>query len=139
MKKVCATGPGSARPGGLDDHAVEVELALALLFGQVGQRGAQVLADRAAHAAVVQLDDLLAGVAHQDLVVDVLLAELVLDHGDLLAVRLAEHALEQRRLARAEEAGEDGGGNQGLRHGRVLTQTACVNGGIGLNFKGRCP
>ena len=49
---------------------------------------------------------------HQDLVVDVLLAELVLDHGDLLAVRLGQHALEQRGLARAEEAGEDGGGDQ---------------------------
>ena len=108
---------GVGQAGGLDDHAVEVELALAPLLGQVGQRGAQVLADRAADAAVVQLDDLLLAVVHQDLVVDVLLAELVLDDGDLLAVRLGEHALEQRGLARAEEAGEDGGGDEALGHG----------------------
>ena len=53
---------GVGQAGGLDHHAVEVELALALLLGQVGQRRAQVFADRAADAAVVQLDDLLLGV-----------------------------------------------------------------------------
>ena len=50
---------GVGQAGGLDHDAVEVELALALLLGQVGQGGAQVFADRAADAAVVQLDDLL--------------------------------------------------------------------------------
>jgi hypothetical protein len=34
--------------GGLDHDTVELEFALAALFGQIGQRGAQVLADRAA-------------------------------------------------------------------------------------------
>ncbi len=108
---------GVGQAGGLDDDAVEVELALPLLLGQVGERGPQVLADGAADAAVVQLDDLLLAVLDQDLVVDVLLAELVLDDSDLLAVRLGEHTLQKRRLARAEEAGEDGGGDQA--HGRV--------------------
>jgi hypothetical protein len=103
---------GVGQAGGLDHDAVEAQFALAALFGQVVQRGAQVFADRAADAAVVQLDDLLLGVLHQDLVVDVLVAELVLDHGDLLAVRFGQHALEQRGLARAEEAGQDGGGDE---------------------------
>ena len=103
--------------GGLDDDAVEVQLALAALLGQRGQRRAQVLADRAADAAVAHLDDLLLGVGHEDVVVDVLLAELVLDDGDALAVRFGEHALEQRRLARAEKAGQDGRGNEAVGHG----------------------
>ena len=109
---------GVGQAGGFDDHALEVQFALAPPFGQVGQRGAQVFTDRAAHAAVVHLDDLLLGVGHQDLVVDVLLAEFVFDDGDLLAMCLGEHALEQRGLAGSQEAGEDGDGNQALRHGR---------------------
>ena len=108
------TGIGHA--GGLDDDALEIDLALAALFGQILQRGTQVIADGAADAAVAHLDDLFLRVSHQDLVVDVLFAELVLDHGDFLAMRLGQHTLEQRGLAGAEEAGEDGGGNEG--HGK---------------------
>jgi hypothetical protein len=85
---------------------------LRFFCGQILQGGAQVLADGAADAAVAHLDDLFAGVGDEDVVVDVLLAELVLDHGDLLPVRFGQHPLEQRGLARAEEAGEDGGGNE---------------------------
>ena len=106
-------GTGVGQAGGFDHHALEVEFALALFLRQVGQRGAQVVADGAADAAIAHLDDVFGGVGHQDFVVDVLFAELVLDDGDLLAVGLGEHALEQGRLARAEEAGEDGGGDQG--------------------------
>jgi hypothetical protein len=62
--------------------------------------------------AVAHLDDLLLRIGHEDVVVDVLFAELVLDDGDLLAVGFAEHPLEQGGLAASEEAGEDGGGNQ---------------------------
>ena len=53
---------------------------------EVGERRAQVFSNGAADAAVVELDDLLPRILDQDLVVDVLLAELVLDDGDLLAV-----------------------------------------------------
>ena len=113
--------------GGLDDDAVEVQQALALLGGQQLQGFAQVLADRAADAAVAHLDDLLLGLGHQDVVVDVFLAELVLDHGDLLAVRFGQDALEQRGLAGAEEAGEDGGGNEG--HGQVALRISVRRGG----------
>mmetsp|Transcript_53270 Transcript_53270/g.124867 ORF Transcript_53270/g.124867 Transcript_53270/m.124867 type:complete len:287 (+) Transcript_53270:924-1784(+) len=109
---------GVGQAGGLDDDALEIELALAALGGQVAQRRAQVLADGAADAAIAHLDDLLVGVRHEDVGVDVLLAELVLDDGDLLAMGLGQHALEQRGFAGTEEAGEDGGGNEagGLGH-----------------------
>ena len=119
MKKVCATGPGSARPVVSMTTRSKSSSPLRFFSARSASVVAQVLADGAADAAVVHLDDLLLGVLDEDLVVDVLLAELVLDHGDLLAVRLGEHALEQRRLARAEEAGEDGGGDQA--HGRVTS------------------
>jgi hypothetical protein len=109
-------GIGQAR--GFDHHAVEVEQALALLGGQQLQGFAQILADRAADAAVVHLDDVFLGVVDQDLVVDVFLAEFILDDGDLLAVRFGQHALEQRGLAGAQKAGEDGDGNQA--HGVYL-------------------
>jgi hypothetical protein len=55
----------------------------------------------------VHLEHFLVGADHQ-LVVDADLAELVDDHGVLLAVRLGQNAVEQRGLAGAEVAGEDG-------------------------------
>ncbi len=50
---------------------------------------------------------------------------------DLLAVGLGEHALEQRGLAGAEEAGQDGGGDQGHVPGRAARNAA------GLSDEGR--
>ncbi|MDT4869607.1 hypothetical protein FQZ97_1046470 [compost metagenome] len=84
---------------GFDHHAVELQFALAFFLGQVLQRRAQVVADGAADAAVAHLDDVFLRVGDQDLVVDVFFAELVLDHRDLLPVRLGQHALEQRGFA----------------------------------------
>ncbi len=115
---------GIGQAGGFDHDAVELQEPLAALGGQQLERLAQVLADRAADAAVAHLHDLFLGIRHQDVVVDVLLAEFVLDDGDLLAVRLGQHALEEGGLARAQEAREDGGGNEG--HGR---QTLSEGGG----------
>ena len=46
-------------------------------------------------------------------------AEIVDEHGDPETVVSREDAVEQRRLARAEEAGEDGGGDESLRHGVI--------------------
>ena len=106
-------GARVGQAGGFDDHALEVERAAALAGGQIGQGGAQVFADGAAHAAVVHLHDLLFVVAHQNVVVDVLLAKLVFDDGNLLPVRLGQHAPQQRGFAGAEKAGEDGGGDEG--------------------------
>src|SRR5690606_11786110 len=75
---------------------------------QVAEHADQVAAHRAADAAVVEFDDLFVRVLQQQLVVDPLLPELVLDHGDAVAVVLAQDPVEQGRLAAAEEAGEDG-------------------------------
>ncbi|MDT4870036.1 hypothetical protein FQZ97_1050950 [compost metagenome] len=76
--------------------------------------------DRTADTAIGQGHDLDRLVAEQ-LAVDRRLAELVLDHRDLQAVIGLEDVLEQRRLARAEEAGEHGHrnlrGDCGISHG----------------------
>ncbi len=101
MKKVCATGPGIGQARGLDEHVVEAIAPLA----QLVEHADQVAAHRAADAAVGGLEDLLLGADHQ-LVIDRHLAELILDHGDALAVLLREDPVEQRGLARAEEPGQ---------------------------------
>ena len=108
MKKVCATGAGSARPGGLDDDGVE----LALAPHQPVDDAHQVAAHGAADAAVVHLEHFLVGV-DDELVVDADLAEFVDDDGVFLAVRLGQDAVEQRGLAGAEIAGEHGDGDFG--------------------------
>jgi hypothetical protein len=74
-------------------------------------------------------------VGHEDVVVDVLFAELVLDDRDLLAVGLGQDALEQRGFARAEKAGQDGRGNEG--HGECSgcgKQEMGEKAGIGRQF-----
>ena len=71
----------------------------------------QVVADRAAHAAVGHLDDASVVLDEQVLVVD-FLAELVDDDGSVGERRVRQHALEQRRLAGAEEAGQDRDGDR---------------------------
>ncbi|CAM2147502.1 200 kDa antigen p200 [Paraburkholderia tropica] len=109
---------------GLDHDALEVELAVALLLREVGEHAREVAADRAADAAVAHLDDLLVAVLHENFVVDILFAEFVLDHGDLHAVVFAEDALEQRGLAAAEEAGQDGDGNHAVCHALCLVSVS---------------
>ncbi len=77
---------------------------------QVAEDADEVAAHGAADAAVVHLEDFFLG-ADDQLLIDADLAELVLDDGDALAVLLGEDVVEQRGLAGAEEAGEDGDGN----------------------------
>ena len=70
--------------------------------------------DRAADAAVDDLDELLVGPLRQDLLVHAHLAELIFDDGEAqLVVRVVEDVVEQRRLAGAQESGQD-------RHGDAL-------------------
>ncbi len=111
MKKVWATGAGSARP------VVSTRIASKLprrfkRFSTVRIRSR----DGATDAAVVHLEHFLVGVDEQ-LRVDADLAELVDDHGIALAVVLGEDAVEERGLAGAEEAGEHGHRNAGRRGG----------------------
>jgi hypothetical protein len=49
---------------------------------------------------------------HEDLVVDIFLAKFVFDDGDAQAVLLLQDSVEQRCFAGAEEAGQDGAGDQ---------------------------
>ena len=96
-------GIGEARR--LQNDRVEFALALHQPF----ENADQVAAHGTADAAVVHLEHFFVGADHQ-LVVDADLAEFVDDDGVALAVRLAQDAVQQRRLARPEVAGEDGDG-----------------------------
>ena len=109
-------GARIGQAGGFDHHALKVQQAFALFGGQQLQGRAQVFADGAADAAIAHLNDLLVGVAHQNVVVDVFFAKLVLNDRDFLPVRFLQHALEQGGFARPQKTGEDGGRNQ--RHGQ---------------------
>ena len=101
-------------PGGLDDDGVE----LALAPHQALDDADEIAAHGAAHAAVVHLEDFLVG-ADDQVVVDADLAELVDDDGELLPVRLGQDAVQQRRLAGTEIAGEHGDGNLLGRRGSL--------------------
>ena len=75
----------------------------------------QVAAHRAAHAAIVHLEDFLVAL-DDEVVVDVDLAELVDDDGVFLAVVLGQDTVEERGLAGAEIAGEHRDGDLVFRH-----------------------
>jgi len=110
---------GVRETGGFDHHALEIQLAGALFRRQIAEHARQIAANRAADAAVAHLDNLFVRVLHEDLVVDVLFAELVFDHGDFHAVLFIQDALEQGGFAAAEKAGQDSDGNHG---GRLLVR-----------------
>ena len=93
--------------GGLDDHSVEGIRPCLAALAQLAEDAYEVTSHRAADATIVHLDDLLAAALEEQIIVHPSLAEFVLYHGDALAVTLAKDAIEQRRLARAKEAGED--------------------------------
>ena len=80
------------------------------------ERRHEFVGHRAAQAAVGQLDDILlrAGgiaAAFEDFAVDADVAELVDDDGEAAALRIGDDVANQRRLAGAEKAGDDGAGD----------------------------
>jgi hypothetical protein len=91
----------------LDEQVVEAAVA-----GEPGGLFEEVVAEGAADAAVAEFDQALLGageaaaVAHE-VGVDVDLAHVVDDDRHAQAFAVAEHVVEQRGLARAEEARED--------------------------------
>ena len=104
---ISASVPGSAERSGVPGlaHLVQVE-----------ERGSDVAAGGAAEAAGARHHHV--GVADRDeVVVDRDGTELVHDDGGVGEGRVGEEIVEKRRLAGAEEAGEDGDG-QALRGGR---------------------
>src|SRR5260370_11143825 len=94
---------GVREPRGLEDDGVE----FALPAHQPVTNAHEIAAHRAADAAVVHLEDFFVG-ADDEVVVDADLAELVDDDSVLVPVRLRQDAVEERRLAGAEIAGEHG-------------------------------
>ena len=92
-------------------------------LGQNGvERRHEFVGDGAAQAAIGELDDVLlrAGgiaAAFEDFAVDADIAELVDDDGEPAAVGIGQHVADQRRLAGAEKAGDDGAGDARERAG----------------------
>ena len=99
-------GRGVSEAGGLDDDRVESAAPAHQPFDDADQ----IAAHGAADAAVVHFEDFLVG-ADDEIVVDADLAELVDDDRVAAAVLFGEDAVQQRRLAGAEIAGDDGDGN----------------------------
>ena len=80
------------------------------------ERRHEFVGDGAAQAAVGQFDDVLLGAggvaaAFENFAVDADIAELVDDDGEAAALRIGEHVANERGLAGAEKAGDDGAGN----------------------------
>ena len=105
--------------------------------GELCELDEEVLSECAADAAVLHLHNLLLAL-DQVLVldqagVDVQLGHVVDEDGDLEALLLLQDVLEQRGLAGAEEAGEEGDGH-GL--GPVLVARPAGAGGRGLGLGG---
>jgi hypothetical protein len=106
---------------GLDQQVVEAALA-----GQPRDLLQQVLAQGAADAPVGHLDQPLLGAgerraaAADERGVDVDLAHVIDDDGHAQTVPIAQDVVEQSGLARAEESGEHGDGQPGVRHGRSV-------------------
>ena len=94
--------PGIGDAAGLDHHGVE---ALALLQ-HADQGHGEVIADLAAHAAIGQRNGV-ATVGLDQACIDVERTEVVDQHGQPLAIRMAQPVVEQRGLAGAQETADD--------------------------------
>ena len=117
--KALTSGFGKARP----------EVSMTMCSGglarvqQLLERRDEIVGDGAADAAIGELDDvvLAAGLdaaGFEDLAVDADVAELVDDEGEAAAVGVLQEVADQRRLAGAEKAGDDGAGNLGHVRGK---------------------
>ena len=101
--------------GALDQQVIE-----AALLGQPAHLDQQVVAQRAADAAVGHLDQLLLGLAEvcatvaHEVRVDVHLGHVVDDHRDAAALAIVEHVVEKRGLPGPEEARQDGDRQAGV-------------------------
>ncbi len=104
----CCNGGRVCQPAGLDEDVVELVLSGKQFLQDLDQVVAHV--DEAADAAVLHLVDLFLRGEHQ-VRVDIHLAELVLDHGDAVAVPFSQYVVQKRRLPGTEKAGQDGDGN----------------------------
>ena len=92
--------------GRLDDDAAEFYAPIVEVAEKLFQRGDEIAAHRAAEAAAGQQHHVAADVLDQQMI-ETDLAELVDQHGGVGERRVLQQPVEQRRLAGAEEAGED--------------------------------
>ena len=97
------------------------------------ERRHELVRDRAAETAIGELDDVLfragrVAAALQDFAVDADIAELIDDDGEPAPVRLAEDVPDQRCLARAEKARDDGAGNAGDRRRHSVSSSKSSGG-----------
>jgi hypothetical protein len=95
-------GAGISKARGFNQHVIESFLPLQ----EIAETFDQVAAHAAAKAAVVQFENFLIHPNNQ-LVIDIDGAEFVDDHCALVTMRAGEDAIQQRRFAGAEKAGED--------------------------------
>ena len=108
----------------VDARHIEARLADSREAAEQCAHGAdEIAANRAADAAVRQLNHFLVA-ADDEITVDADLAEFVDDNGVSAAVGAGENTVQQRGLAGAEVAGEDGDGNLfGCGHGADIGTT----------------
>ncbi len=107
-------GRGIGQAGGLDQYAVIADLTGLAPALQVEQRRDEIAAHSAAQAARGQGEQCLVAAGDQ-FVVQADLAELVDDDGGAGEGGIAQDAGDQRGLATAEKAGDDGDRNNGSR------------------------
>ena len=112
-------GQGLGYPGGFDQQVIE-----AALFGQPPHFLQKIVAKRAADAAIAHLHQLLIGprqigpaIADKS-GIDIHLAHVIHDHGDLATFAIVQDVIEQCRLPGTEEAGQDGDG-EFLKHANL--------------------
>ncbi|NYH17104.1 hypothetical protein GGD41_004332 [Paraburkholderia bryophila] len=108
---------GQREAGGFDQHVID----LAAAFHELLHHREEFFLHRAAQAAVRQFIQLAFGLdavfvatdtaTLEDFAVDTKFAELVDDHRDALAARMLKNVPQQRGLAAAEKARDDGDGN----------------------------
>ena len=124
VKKVCATGAGLARP------VVSIRMPSSRSLRLRRRPRMRIRSPRTEQQMQpLFISNSSSSLAMTQLVVDADLAELILDHRQLPPVLLGQDAVEQRRLAGAEEAGEDGDGNRIGVHRELVT----VNSSVGAS------
>src|ERR1700730_14579599 len=100
--------PGIGEPAGLDHDAPERRhLAMVALRNEWAQRHLQIGARGAAQASVAEKRDLIAAAAKKR-VIDADVAEFIDDDGRAFTFRRGQKTAQERRLSRAEKAGNDG-------------------------------
>ena len=94
--------------GGFDENTVEILDAVVHVVQSLGQ----IATNRAADAAVHDLDDGLFGTLNENVLVNAHFTELVFDHSEfLLVVHAGENVIQQRGFSRTQKSGQYGHGN----------------------------